>query len=80
MCIDSCITLNSSYTACGEYASRTITGRQTSSMAKTTAIDSKQCRRAKPEGSPALLCAFGLHLGEQRMSSSDRQYKKSQIC
>ena len=25
-------------------------------------------------------CAFGLHLGEQRMSSSDRQYKKSQIC
>ena len=28
-------------------------------MAKTTAIDSKQCRRAKPESSPALLCALG---------------------
>ena len=59
MCIDSCITLNSSYTACGEYAIRTLTGRQASSMAKTTAIDSKQCRRAKPEGSPTLLCALG---------------------
>ena len=43
-------------------------------MANTTAIDSKQSRRAKLEGSPALLCAFGLHFGEQRMSSSDRQY------
>ena len=28
-------------------------------MAKTTAIDSKQCRRARPKGSPALLCALG---------------------
>ena len=27
-------------------------------MAKRTAIDSKQGRRAKPEGSPPLLCAF----------------------
>ena len=28
-------------------------------MAKTTAIDSKQCRRAKPKGSPTLCCALG---------------------
>lgn len=34
MCIDSCITLNSSYIACGEYVSSTLTGRQASSMAK----------------------------------------------
>ena len=38
MCIDSCITLNSSDISCGEYASHTLTGRQASSMAKTTAI------------------------------------------
>ena len=56
MCFDS---LNSSDIACGEYASRTLAGKQAPSMAKTTAIDSKQCRRAKPEGSPALLCALG---------------------
>ena len=56
MCIDS---LNSSDIACGEYASRTLAGKQAPSMAKTTAIDSKQCRRAKPEGSPTLLCALG---------------------
>ena len=47
MCIDSCITLNSSYIACGEYASRTLTGRQASSMAKTTAIVSGEKTRAK---------------------------------
>ena len=56
MCFDS---LNSSDIACGEYASRTLAGKRAPSMAKTTAIDSKQCRRAKPEGSPALLCALG---------------------
>ena len=56
MCFDS---LNSSDIACGEYASRTLAGKQAPSMAKTTAIDSKQCRRAKPEGSPTLLCAIG---------------------
>ena len=56
MCFDS---LNSSDIACGEYASLTLAGKQAPSMAKTTAIDSKQCRRAKPEGSPALLCALG---------------------
>ena len=56
MCFDS---LNSSDIACGEYASRTLAGKQAPSMAKTTAIDSKQCRRAKPEGSPTLLCALG---------------------
>ena len=56
MCFDS---LNSSDIACGEYASRTLAGKQAPSMAKTTAIDSKQCRRAKPKGSPALLCALG---------------------
>ena len=56
MCFDS---LNSSDIACVEYASRTLTGKQAPSMAKTTAIDSKQCRRAKPEGSPTLLCAIG---------------------
>ena len=56
MCIDS---LNSSDIACGEYASRTLAGKHAPSMAKTTAIDSKQCRRAKPEGSPTLLCALG---------------------
>ena len=38
ICIDSCITLNSSDISCGEYASHTLTGRQASSMAKTTAI------------------------------------------
>ena len=47
MCIYSCITLNSSYIACGEYASHTLTGRQASSMAKTTAIDSGEKTRAK---------------------------------
>ena len=56
MCFDS---LNSSNIACGEYASRTLASKQAPSMANTTAIDSKQCRRAKPEGSPALLCALG---------------------
>ena len=56
MCFDS---LNLSDIACGEYASRTLAGKQAPSMAKTTAIDSKQCRRAKPEGSPTLLCALG---------------------
>ena len=56
MCFDS---LNSSDIACGEYASRTLAGKQAPSMAKTTAIDSKQCRRAKPKGSPTLLCALG---------------------
>jgi hypothetical protein len=59
MCVDSCITLNSNDIACGEYASRTLAGKQAPSMAKTTAIDSKQCRRARPEGSPTLLCALG---------------------
>ena len=59
MCVDSCITLNSNDIACGEYASRTLAGKQAPSMAKTTAIDSKQCRRAKHEGSPTLLCALG---------------------
>ena len=56
MCFDS---LNSSDIACGEYASRTLAGKQAPSMAKKTAIDSKQCRRAKPKGSPTLLCALG---------------------
>ena len=51
MCFDS---LNSSDIACDEYASRTLAGKQAPSMAKTTAIDTKQCRRAKPRGSPAL--------------------------
>ena len=45
-------------TACGEYASRTLSSKQAPSMANTIAIDSKQGRRAKPEGSPSLLCAF----------------------
>ena len=45
-------------TACGEYASRMLVGKQAPSMANTIAIDSKQGRRAKPEGSPSLLCAF----------------------
>ena len=45
-------------TACGEYASRTLSSKQAPSMANTIAIDSKQGRRAKPEGSPPLLCAF----------------------
>jgi hypothetical protein len=31
-------------------------------MAKMTAIDSNQCRRAKPEGSPALICASSLRI------------------
>ena len=53
------VSLNSSDIACGEYASRTLAGKQAPSMAKTTAIDSKQCRRAKPVGSPTLLCALG---------------------
>ena len=56
MCFDS---LNSSDIACGEYASRTLAGKQAPSMAKTNAIDSKQCRRAKPKGSPTLFCALG---------------------
>ena len=47
--------------ACGEYASRTLTSKHAPSMAKTIAIDSKQFRRAKPEGSPELLCASGPH-------------------
>ena len=55
MCFDS---LNSSDIACGEYASRTLSSKQAPSMANTIAIDSKQGRRAKPEGSPSLLCAF----------------------
>ena len=56
MCFDS---LNSSDIACDEYASRTLAGKQAPSMSKTTAIDSKQCRRAKPEGSRTLFCALG---------------------
>ena len=72
MCFDS---LNSSDIACGEYASRTLAGKQAPSMAKTTAIYSKQCRRAKPEGSPTLLCArgsrfWGENPDERRFSAS----------
>ena len=44
MCFDS---MNSSYITCGEYASHTLTARQASSMAKTTAIDSGEKIRAK---------------------------------
>ena len=62
MCFDS---LNSSDIACGEYASRTLADMQAPSMAKTTAIDSKQCRRARPKGSPALLCALGSRFWEE---------------
>ena len=65
-CIDSCITLNSSDIACGEYASRTLTGRQASSMAKTTAIVSGEKTRAKGD-----FC--GLHPGT-RGGTPDEQY------
>ena len=67
MCFDS---LNSSDIACVEYASRTLAGKHAPSMAKTTAIDSKQCRRAKPKGSPALLCAT---LSRFRRDNMDRR-------
>ena len=59
LCTRNSLCFNIRVYACGEYASRTLAGKQAPSMAKTTAIDSKQCRRAKPEGSPALLCALG---------------------
>ena len=68
MCFDS---LNSSDIACGEYASRTLAGKQAPSMAKTTAIDSKQCRRAKPKGSPALLCATLSRFQRDNMDRSE---------
>ena len=55
MCFDS---LYSSDIACGEYASRTLTGKQATSMANTIAIDSKEGPRTKPKGSRTFLCAF----------------------
>ena len=45
--------------ASGKYARQRLFELRAPSMAKTTAIDSKQCRRARPKGSPALLCALG---------------------
>ena len=62
MCIDSCFTLNSSYIACGEYASRTLTGRQASSMA----VVSKGNARTADD-----FC--GLHPGT-RGGTPDEQY------
>ena len=61
MCFDSYIALNSIDTALDECARHVLSSKQATSMANTIAIDSKQSRWAKPEGSPALLCAFGLH-------------------
>ena len=68
MCFDS---LNSSDIACGEYASRTLAGKHAPSMAKTTAIDSKQCRRAFRLRSPALLCATLSRFQRDNMDKSE---------
>lgn len=45
-------------TACGKYARRTLISKQAPALAYTPASASKQGRRAKSKGSPALLCAF----------------------
>lgn len=50
--------------SCDEYDSRTLTGKQASSMANTIAINSNQGRQAKPEGSPSLVCSLHPRSGE----------------
>ena len=56
ICIDSCITLNSSDIACGEYASHTLTGRQAPPLANTPASGSQQATQLSPRAAPPAEC------------------------